>query len=286
MFTKTCPKCGSLQKYKTLITFCNAEKNNAICRSCSQKIANKLRPQNQKGFKNINAVGDKNHMHGRSIYDIWAKKFDSETVAELKKQHAEKSTLLGPACGMYGKTLKQVWTQKYGEEVAQRKHAEWKTKLGRLGPLNPQYGKPAPAGSGRGIKGWLHGLFFRSLLEMQYIYYRIKNGDRITSAELGQYKVSYIDNKGRQKTYHPDFLINNTIIVEVKPSSLVSNNKEKLQAARYVYGDKFLVETEKSFPFCIDEEVYQILTAQGHLIIYEKDRSRVMINLKTYKRIL
>jgi len=225
-------------------------------------------------------------MYGRTIYDVWNEKYDPETVAELTRQHAEKSRHVGEACSMYGRTVKDIWIAKYGQEEAERRHAAWRGSLGMLGAANPQYGKPAPKMSGRGIKGWLNGLFFRSLLEMQYIYYRTQRGDTISGAEISEFRVSYIDSDGKPKTYHPDFLVNGTTIVEVKPSGLISRNKLKIEAATELHGERYLVETEKSFPSLIDVEVYHQLILEGRLKIHESDQDRVLKNLKRWKYVL
>ena len=186
----------------------------------------------------------------------------------------------GPGSGLYGKTVKSIWIAKYGQEEADLRYSNWRAAVGRAGAANAQYGKPAPKGSGRGIKGWLNGLFFRSLLEMQYIYYRMQLGDTIVSAETSEFRVSYSDSNGDPKTYHPDFLINNNIVVEVKPSSLLLRNKCKFDAATAIYGDRYLVETEKSFPCLIDIEIYKLLISTGALKILSADSNRISKNLR------
>lgn len=282
MFTKNCPICEKLQEYKYSHSYKKALAANSTCTSCAQREANKKKPHCQKGYKNPKNIGKNNHMYGRTIYDVWNEKYDSETVEKLKRQHAEKSRRVGEACGMYGRTVKSIWIAKYGQEEADRRYANWRAALGKSGESNPQYGKPAPNGSGRGIKGWLNGLFFRSLLEMQYIYYRTQLGDKVVSAETGEFRVPYIDLNGKLKTYHPDFLINDSIVVEIKPSSLLLRNKCKIDAATAIYGDRYLVETEKSFPCLVDLKIYEQLTSTGALKMLKSDDNRIIKNLRRH----
>jgi hypothetical protein len=283
MFTKNCPKCGKLQQYKHPTSYQTALKNNSVCTSCAQREANKKKVHCQKGYKNPKNMGENNHMYGRTIYDVWNEKYGTEIVAKLTQQHAEKSRHTGEKSGMFGRTVKSIWVTKYGQEEADRRHANWRASVGRSGTANAQYGKPAPKLSGRGIKGWLNGLFFRSLLEMQYIYYRISNGDTIIGAETGEFRVAYTTDDGKQKTYHPDFLVNNTLIIEIKPSALLSKNKLKIDAGIAAYRERYLVETEKSFPSLIDVDVYHTLILEGSLKILDSDIDRALKNIKKWK---
>ena len=145
------------------------------------------------------------------------------------------------------------------------------------------YGRPAPKLAGRGIKGWIYNHFFRSLLEMEYIYYQISLGNAIKGAETLEYRVKYFDEKGTNRTYHPDFVINENIIVEVKPHSLVSRNKEKIAAAKLMYGDRYIVETDKSFPFLINIIKAKELIISKDLIISDIDKNRFENAMKSIK---
>lgn len=115
------------------------------------------------------------------------------------------------------------------------------------GKNNPMYGKPAPQGSGNGWQGWYKGIYFSSLLELSFMCYCEKNDIRFEP--LSQTKSSGIKYviDGKDRTYFPDFIINEETLVEVKPHKLVKTalNSAKIEAAKRVHFEKFVVMTEK-----------------------------------------
>ena len=121
--------------------------------------------------------------------------------------------------------LKQVrpntgtYEEKFGEEKAKK----IKQKISRFmsGPDCPSRGKPAPQGSGNGWSGWYKGWYFRSFLELSYMINVIeKQKLNWKNGELKEYKIPYIDYDGKQRNYFPDFVIENKIIIEIKPKNL------------------------------------------------------------------
>jgi hypothetical protein len=285
MMQKTCPKCSKLQIFKHSVSFQRALKINSICRQCSQAEAVLLRPQCTKGFTNLKSRGANNAMFGKSFVDVWNAKYDEETVNQLKADHARKSSHYGEANGMFGKSFYDQWVKKYGKERADQLMAERKSKMPvRKGELNPQFGKPAPLKAGRGIKGWLDGTFFRSLLEMQYIYYRINNQDNIKGAETLNYRVNYVDKDGKSRTYHPDFCINDQLIVEVKPSNLIHLHQVKIDAGARKFGSNYLIETEKTFDILVDCDLAKCLVESGRLKFMSADVTSIYSKIKIYYR--
>lgn len=281
MWKKNCPTCGKEQTYSWEIAYSKAVKSNSSCRSCTQKACNQLRPQNQKGFKNSKLSGSNNAMYGRTFIDVWREKYDEDTVNQLRKLHADKSKHIGKDNAMHGKSWYNVIRAKHGED-ADSVIDKWKNnrKVYR-GSDNPSYGKPAHKLSGRGVKGEIYGIFFRSLLELQYIYHKIKQGHSITNAETIEYRVNYSIHD-QQKTYHPDFLLDGKFIVEVKPSKLLSSNSPKIEAAKERYGDLYLIETEKSIPNFLDQSTIDLLIQSGDLIISDKEYVRAIKGIKRY----
>lgn len=224
-------------------------------------------------------------MFGKSFADVWAAKYDAETVKKLKESHAKKSARRGCDNGMFGKSFYDQWLLKYGKERADQLFEEWKSKRPiRKGELNHQFGKPAPLKAGRGIKGWLDGIFFRSLLEMQYIYYRISRSDTIKGAETINYRVNYVDKDGNSRTYHPDFCVNDQLIVEVKPSNLIHLHKIKIDAGILKFGSNYLIETEKTFDILIDRELAKNLVEGERLKFMAEDINSVCQKINHYYR--
>jgi hypothetical protein len=136
---------------------------------------------------------------------------------------------------MYGRSIYDVWLKKYGEEEAGRRLSELKKRqsMRNRGAGNPMYGKPSPQGSGNGWSGWYKGWFFRSLKELSYVIEVLeKNGYKWRTAESKDLSIGYILD-GESRTYFADFLVDDSILVEVKPKKLMESrrNVAKKEAA-------------------------------------------------------
>lgn len=149
------------------------------------------------------------------------------------------------------------------------------------GKNNPMYGKNAPKGSGIGVKGWIiHSnkkLFCRSSLEMKIFYYLIDNNIEF---KLSKHKIQYIDGN-TNRNYFPDIVINDSII-EIKPSALVKQERNKLKFNALIdYCKKFNLKceyfTEKSFDLEKYNKEFFINKIQNkELIIDEKNKEKLM----------
>ena len=156
-----------------------------------------------------------------------------------------------------GKTFEEI----YGKEKA----AELKEKLSERfsGENNPMFGKPSPKGSGNGWSGWYKNFYFRSLLELSFL---IREQRELKSAE--SIKIPYIDFDGTARTYHPDFICENTLI-EIKPKKLLgtATNKLKFEAGKKFCENndfQFKILTEDDIEKLSDEEIQQLY--DSHLI--------------------
>lgn len=133
---------------------------------------------------------------------------------------------------MYGRNVQTIWTDKYGKDVAEEKMKKIGTAISKRvsGTGNPMYGKPSPQGSGNGWSGWYKGWFFRSIRELSYMIKVIE------ANELQWDKPASLKWKDGDKyrTYTPDFLINENLIVEIKPRNLWNSRavKKKAEAAK------------------------------------------------------
>ena len=204
----------------------------------------------------IKMRGNKNPMYGKSVYEAWVEKYGKEEAdrrhedwkskirnsyeglskEELKERY-EKTKRNGKANGMYGRSVYSVWVEKYGKEEADRRNEEMKRKQSEKskGKNNPMYGKSTPKGSGNGISGWYKGWYFRSLRELSYMVNVIeKEGHEWRSLDnTPDFRIKYLDKDGHERSYCPDFLIDNKIIVEIKPKQLqnIECNTRKKDAA-------------------------------------------------------
>lgn len=117
--------------------------------------------------------------------------------------------------------LHALWRAKYGEKEGDIKIQQLREKQSILysGKNNPMYGKPSPQGSGNGWKGWYLGFYFRSLRELSYLIYLNENGIKYATGESKRLSIKYIFNN-QERTYRPDFIINNNELIEIKPKKL------------------------------------------------------------------
>jgi hypothetical protein len=131
------------------------------------------------------------------------------------------------------------------------------------GSNNPMYGKPAPPKAGNGISGWYRNqLYFRSLLELAFILKCEADGKKLQSAERKEYRFPYIL-EGVQRTYAPDFVDEDGVLYEIKPSSLAKSKlvQIKLQAApsvRLVTEDELQRPTKPELMKMIESGIVKI----------------------------
>jgi hypothetical protein len=124
---------------------------------------------------------------------------------------------------MFGRSIYDVWLEKYGKEIADEKLLNFKKMRSEKmsGKNNHMYGKPTPKKSGNGWTGWYKNKFyFRSLRELSYVVKLDKLNLEWQSAEQGVFRIKYKNSEERERTYCPDFVVENKYIVEIKPKAL------------------------------------------------------------------
>lgn len=199
----------------------------------SERVKGKKNPMYGK-FSDLNPFYGKKHKKETIEKIMLNRDYEKYKTDEFRK----KISLLkkGKNNPMFGKSIYDIWIKKYGKEIADKKMLEYRKKqsLNNSGEKNSMYGKPSPKNSGNGISGWYKGWFFRSLLELSYMIFVIERFNlNWESGESEKYKISYSDN-GVNKNYFPDFVINQKYIVECKPKKLWSAYKNiiKFESAK------------------------------------------------------
>lgn len=145
----------------------------------------------------------------------------------------------------------KTWDEVYGKELSDKMKKQMSER--QLGEKNCMFGKPSPTGSGNGWSGWYKDMYFRSLLELSFI---VKNPD-VKNAE--NIKIPYKDWDNKDRTYHPDFILENTIF-EVKPKHLLNSktNQLKFEAAKlYCMKNQLIYKiiTEEDIEKLSDEDI-------------------------------
>jgi hypothetical protein len=256
-FKRICPICGSNILYKTELGYNSSIKNNSNCRKCA-------------------ASGEKNGMFGKKgeKNPMFGKKHSNETIEKqskikLGKKHKKetiekmKSLFGGVNNPMNGKSVYDIWVDKYGFIVADQKMLAYKEKQSNntKGDKNPMYGKPSPTGSGNGWSGWYKGWYFRSIRELTYMIKIIERFSlKWVSGESNKFRIKYVDYKGNNRNYFPDFIIDDKYIIECKPKKLWNSDgvlRKKEAALNFCEVNKFkykLVDVGK----LTDEEIKKL----------------------------
>lgn len=127
-----------------------------------------------------------------------------------------------------------------------------------------------------GISGCINGLFFRSSLELSFLYEYIYNRKyKVYSAENKKFRVKYKNELNQTKYYYPDFYIEELdIIVEIKPSGLLEFNKYKLNEAKKIFGNKFNIITEKDVNYLSKEKILE-LEEKNIISLFDSSKSKL-----------
>lgn len=221
MFSRKCPTCQSNILYSTKYTYKAAVLNNSACKVCvGSSTFKKMHAQMQAGEREY---GFSNKSHTNK-----SKKQLSESI---KLAYTEgRLNVSGKNNGMYGKHIPsekfgKTLDELYGTPKANKIRA--KLSISHSGERNSMYGKPSPQGSGNGWSGWYNKIYFRSLLELSFMLFLDEFKFSWESAE--KIRIQYLDYSGKNRTYCPDFIINDELIIEIKPSKLFKAKSVELK---------------------------------------------------------
>jgi hypothetical protein len=217
-----CPKCGKERVFKNKLCKNIAQKSERACRSCFAE-----------GLK-ASMKGDKNPFYGKKHTDEYKK-----NASELRKGTKLSDERREESIFYLNKYLKdnprkspyQHWLSKFGKEVADQKMEELRKKysIATSGENNPMYGKPTPKKAGNGWSGWYKDFYFRSLRELQFFVSHEESGELKDIHLSKEYRIPYVGVDGQNRTYSPDFILNNNEIIEIKPKKLWNTRENKLK---------------------------------------------------------
>jgi len=219
--TKNCPKCGKLLSYSNKYDCRKSILKNSPCRECvakEHKVSGRY-------------CGANNPFYGKTHSDETKSKISiihkgiKQTGIVLE---TSRRTIKLAKAAQCGKSCYQLWIDKYGKEIADAKMNAVKRKWSKSssGKNNPMYGKPTPNGAGNGWANWYDGQHFRSIRELQYYISEIDIHNILCeSAQQKRFRIPYKDYNGVDRTYRPDFFVDNHWLIEIKPKKLW-NTKE------------------------------------------------------------
>lgn len=259
-----CDKCKNIltRKWRNVTTSRKLYENIDLCQSCSRKLLF------QQG-KIVSQLGrgHPSHIKGLNFVQIYGEKRAAEIKARRGHVH------YGGSWADYNKKqIGKTYEERFGEEKA----ADMKQRCSERnkGERNGMYGKPSPVGSGNGWSGWYQERYFRSLLELSFM---VQFPAAVSAASI---RIKYVDYDNKEKTYSPDFLLDDKII-EVKPKKLLgsASNLQKFQAARDLLGDKFIVMTDRDINR-LDKDKIKELVDLGRVRFIERYKKKYEEMLK------
>ncbi|RMD46888.1 MAG: hypothetical protein D6834_01785 [Aquificota bacterium] len=199
----------------------------------------------------------------------------------------EARRIISKRSSFYSSYEQQLINYNGNEELASKRFEEIRKSKTLRGNRNGQWGKPAPKQSGRGISGYYDGIYFRSLYEYFWIREQKQNGVNFISNDVSKNKfqnkivIPYIDENGNKRNYIPDFIVEETIIVEIKNkySQQTENSKRKFEAAKkFVRNsdifEQFIVLDENDIHFDKEAAINDFIS--GKLIIDEGKLARFL----------
>jgi hypothetical protein len=230
-----CDECGKEWDSALIYQIKGRENyNKDLCRGCKQRAQYKQglrKDQSQRageGYSKKYKGKTLEEIVGTDNAIIRREKISNATTGKKNPNYGGIWHGINPAVNQKGKTIDEL----YGKEKANRIRV--KLSKASSGENNPMYGKPSPRGSGNGWSGWYKGWYFRSLNELSYMINVIERFNLSwESAERKKYRIEYKDFNGTNRTYYPDFLIDEKYLVEIKPKKLwqSDNVKRKKEAA-------------------------------------------------------
>lgn len=277
IFPRNCPSCNALVYHTSQY---EAKRSNEMKRKCKKCVC--------ETFK-IKFLGENNPFWGRHHTEE-NKKIASEIRSGIKQtgtqlEHSRRTIKIAKAA-QQNKSCYQLWLEKYGKDEADRRSIEL-SKLkstNATGEKNPMFGKPAPKGSGCGISCWYKENHFRSLKEVVYFIKEVELKNlQWRTAQTGDLRMGYVDSKGSSRTYVADFLVNENILIEVKPKRLWDHPDVVAKADA---GRKFCQSKNWEYRLVdieIDRDLLKNKILSGDLKIKDKYKERVNKYLRLYE---
>ena len=230
-YTRSCPNCGVEKQYTNESSFLKAQSKGAVCRKCAAKAGGFL----DRYANSSNCSGANNPFYGKKHTSETIEKFKQvdKSIYQTDEFRNKMSSVVakGEECYFYKTGTCQALINKHGEARGMELFEEHKRRLSiaNSGSSNPMYGKPSPQGSGNGWSGWFKGHFFRSLRELTYHVKHLSDKEWL-GCETKEFAIQYRDYLGVPRTYRPDFLVENKLLVEIKPSRLHNTPLVKLKS--------------------------------------------------------
>lgn len=228
------------------------------CKSCSIKT-------NIKVIERLKSYSS--FQKGKTYEELYGEKIAAKKINNLKENIKNRDlTNFLKGNREYNQNRKgkkhPTWNEIYGEEKSNIKKILLSKKYS--GKKNPMYGKPTPKKSGNGICGWYKNWYFRSILELSFmINYIERKNINWCSAENKKYRIEYKKYDNSDRTYFADFILEEKLLVEIKPKRLINTPLVQLKTkAAHIFcknkGLQYKIFTEDNFEKLSKKEIYDL----------------------------
>jgi hypothetical protein len=249
-YKRNCPICDKELIHIHYVSFRTSLKNNKPCSKCANtERANRPDIRRANSERQLGKrIGEDNPFYGKTHSD--------ETKKLIRTKRANQIMPIGKDNKLFGKKLEEIVGTQKANQIKSNKSKKYK------GSGNPMFGKLPAHGSGNGWSGWYNGWFFRSILELSYMIKVIERYGMVwESGENGKYTITYTTMNGIVKNYHPDFIINNKYMVEIKPTPLIKTIKviEKTNAGIDYCNKNNMIYKITNIPSLTTDEFRQLI---------------------------
>jgi hypothetical protein len=188
---------------------------------------------------------------------FFGKKHSKKTRKRMSDNHADVTGNKNPLVRwlekdpknreIYSKRMKEVWKDPKNYETVCKRNLENVKQSMLNGNHNPYSNCEC---------GWFESIKFSNKFYYQSSYEKMflefcESSNKIKALQRLSFVIPYKDNSGKQRNYYPDFLVNQTNVIEIKPKSMLNynHNKQKIAAGKKYcdkngYEYKLLMEDE------------------------------------------
>ena len=179
---------------------------------------------------------------------FYGKKHSKKTRKQMSDHHADFTGDKNPLVKWlnenpknrekYKRRMKEVWHEDGMYEVMCKRNLESGKKSMLNGNHNP-YSK-CEHGWYKSIK-FKNKFYYQSSYEKRFLEF-CESSNKIEALQRLPFVIPYIDDSGKRRNYYADFFVNQNIVVEIKPKSMLNHNhnKEKIKAGKkYCQSNRF-----------------------------------------------
>lgn len=148
----------------------------------------------------------------------------------------------------YSRIMKEAWDDPEKYTMLCRRNSQNVEKAILNGNLNPY---------SNCLHGWFESkkfatkFYYQSSYEFAFLQF-CENSDKVCFLQKVNFSIPYKDDEGKDHKYFPDFVVNENVVVEIKPKSMLdyNHNRNKIEFAK-----KYCSENGLKYKLLMEEEL-------------------------------